>query len=130
MGDPPERLESGARGGGHIPSGRPEQTVVDSAAYAVGRVAAERYVRTRVGDHVAVAAVGWERPAAAPAQSPRSAICRCRQRRRLEDLPGVRSSTTNVRRRRCTVEYDSALTPWAKIVETIEGLGYRVTNKG
>ena len=46
----------------------------------------------------------------------------------LEDLPGVRSSTTNVRRRRCTVEYDSALTPLAKIVETIEGLGYRVTS--
>ena len=45
----------------------------------------------------------------------------------LEDLPGVRSSTTSIRRRRCTVEYDPALTPRVLIVETIEGLGYRVT---
>lgn len=44
----------------------------------------------------------------------------------LEDLPGVASSSTNVRRRRTRVEYDPATTDRQVIAEAIARLGYTV----
>lgn len=45
----------------------------------------------------------------------------------LEDLPGVTSSATNVRRKRCVVEYDPEAVAVNDIVSAIEELGYRVS---
>ena len=42
----------------------------------------------------------------------------------LEELPGVVSSSTDLRRETTTVEYDPAQTSLTAIAETIAGLGY------
>ena len=42
----------------------------------------------------------------------------------LEDLPGVISSSTNLRRETTTVEYDPAQTSLTVIAAEIAGLGY------
>lgn len=44
----------------------------------------------------------------------------------LEDLPGVASSSTNVRRKRTRVEYDPAATDLDAITNAITDLGYKV----
>lgn len=44
----------------------------------------------------------------------------------LEELPGVVSSSTDLRRETTTVEYDSALTSVTAITEEIVKLGYEV----
>jgi copper chaperone CopZ len=48
----------------------------------------------------------------------------------LEDLPGVKSSATNVRRRRCVVDYEPGQVGMGEIMATIEELGYRAAPVG
>ncbi|MGH9153980.1 MAG: cation transporter [Acidimicrobiales bacterium] len=43
----------------------------------------------------------------------------------LEELPGVSSSSTNVRKHRTKVEFDPARTTVANLVKAIAKLGYR-----
>ena len=45
----------------------------------------------------------------------------------LEDLPGVTSATTSVRKGRTDVDYDPALTTVEAITSTVEALGYSVS---
>lgn len=48
----------------------------------------------------------------------------------LEDLPGVRSSRTNVRRARTKVDYDPAVTTLADITKAVSKLGYQAEPAG
>jgi copper chaperone CopZ len=43
----------------------------------------------------------------------------------LEDLPGVQSTQTTMKLRRCTVELDESLSSPQDIISAIEQLGYR-----
>jgi copper chaperone len=45
----------------------------------------------------------------------------------LEELRGVRSASTSVRKSRTDVDYDPALTTLEVIASTVTGLGYTVT---
>ena len=45
----------------------------------------------------------------------------------LEDLPGVTSAATNVRKKRCVVDYEPGQVDVERIVGAIEALGYRAS---
>ena len=47
----------------------------------------------------------------------------------LEDLPGVATSSTNVRRKRTRVEFDPAATDLEAITKAIADLGYTVAER-